>query len=132
MKPGILSTEEHIEEAMKAADFAWWELEFPSGALNFSENKTRMLGYDKKDFYHYTKFTELIHPDDYDDAMQAMMALMKGDKDVYETKYRIKAADGSYKTFYDKGKIVERSDDGYVIAGMVIDIAGLTRLRSKK
>ena len=91
-----------------------------------------MLGYQKKDFYHYTKFTELIHPDDYDEAMAAMMKLMKGENDTYETKYRIKAADGSYKLFYDKGKIVERNESGFIIAGMVIDITGITTLLRKR
>lgn len=132
MSTGIRTVEEHIEEAMRAADIAWWEMEYPSGALNFSENKTRMLGYEKRNFYHYTKFTELIHPDDYDAAMDAMMQLMKGNKETYETKYRIKAADGSYKLFYDKGKIVERNDSGFIIAGMVIDITGITILLRKR
>lgn len=114
---------------MQAAGIAWWEMEHPSGALTFSENKTKMLGYDAKDFYHYTKFTELIHPDDHDAAMAAMMALMKGETDTYETKYRIRAADGSYRTFYDKGKIVEKNENGIIIAGVVIDIKGLRKIK---
>jgi two-component system CheB/CheR fusion protein len=122
---GVRSHEEHLEGALEAADMAWWEIEFPSGALNFSENKTKMLGYDKKDFYHYTKFTELLHPDDFDQAMDAMKDHMTGKKDVYETKYRIKASDGSYRTFFDKGRIVERYDGGYTVAGIVMDITEL-------
>ena len=121
----IKNLEERLEAALCAADMAWWEIEFPSGALSFSENKTNMLGYDKKDFYHYTKFTELLHPDDFDEAMAAMKDHMTGVKPVYETVYRIKASDGSYRTFFDKGKIVERSGDGFIVAGIVVDITGL-------
>ncbi len=47
MQEGIRTPLEHIEDALGAADMAWWELEFPSGALRFSKHKTDMLGYDK-------------------------------------------------------------------------------------
>lgn len=119
MKDGIRTDIEHIEGALEAADMAWWSLEFPSGALSFSSHKTAMLGYDTKDFIHYTQFTDLIHPEDKDQAMKAMTDHYTGKKDVYETTYRIKAKDGSYKKFYDKGKIVERNGDSFIVAGVV-------------
>ena len=72
MDLGIKSDAEHIETALTAADMAWWSLEFPSGALRFSRHKTDMLGYDATDFIHFTHFTDLIHEDDKDAAMQAM------------------------------------------------------------
>lgn len=119
MDKGIRTPLEHVEEALVAADMAWWELEFPSGALRFSKNKTDMLGYDQKDFVHFTHFTNLIHPKDHDGSMKAMTDHYEGRAECYETTYRIKAGDGTYVTFHDKGKIVERSDDGFVIAGIV-------------
>ncbi len=119
MKKGIRSEVEHIESALEAANMAWWSLEFPSGALEFSRYKTDVLGYDAKDFIHFTHFTNLIHPDDQDKAMKAMTDHYTGKNEVYETTYRIKAKDGTYKTFYDKGKIVERNGDSFVVAGIV-------------
>jgi hypothetical protein len=119
MEKGIRTPLEHVEEALVAADMAWWELEFPSGALRFSRNKTDMLGYDQADFVHFTHFTNLIHPKDYDGAMKAMTDHYEGRAECYETTYRIKAGDDSYVTFHDKGKIVERTDDGFVVAGIV-------------
>lgn len=72
MTHGIKSDREHIEGALEAAGMAWWSLEFPSGALTFSRYKTVVLGYDAKDFVHFMHFTDLIHPEDKDEAMQAM------------------------------------------------------------
>lgn len=128
----IRSRDQQMEDAMEAAGMAWWSLEFPSGALDFSENKTKMLGYDKADFYHYTKFTDLLHPEDYEPTMQAMRDLMSGQRDIYECKYRIKASDGSYKTFYDRGRVVERLKDSYTVAGMVFDVSSLELLTSRE
>lgn len=119
MKDGIRTDIQQLESALEAADMAWWSLEFPSGALSFSRHKTDMLGYDADDFVHFIHFTDLIHPDDKDQAMKAMTDHYTGIKDIYETTYRIKAHDGSYLTFYDKGKIVERNGDSFIVAGVV-------------
>ncbi len=112
-----------LEDAMAAGGIAWWEMELPSGAVFFSDNKARMLGYPAEDFYHYEHFTKLVHPDDYESMMESMRRLMSGKAPVYETLYRIKAADGKYVRFFDRGKIVQRSGDGsYKIAGVVIRV----------
>lgn len=122
MEGEIKSEQEKIEGALVAADMAWWSLEFPSGALKFSRNKTDMLGYDMKDFTHYMHFTELIHPDDYDRAMDAMRDHYEGRKPMYITTYRIKNKNGDYVTFFDQGKIVERLDGAFTVAGIVSKI----------
>jgi len=123
MDKGIRTPLEHVEEALVAADMAWWELEFPSGALRFSKNKTDMLGYEQKDFVHYTHFTTLIHRNDYDASMKAMTDHYQGNASIYEVTYRIKAHDGRYVTFHDKGRIVEKTEQGFVVAGIVQKIS---------
>ena len=39
METGIRSTAEHIEEALNAADMAWWSLEFPVAHCRFLKRK---------------------------------------------------------------------------------------------
>lgn len=115
-----------LNDAMDAGGIAWWMMEYPGGAVFFHPKKIRMLGYTDKDmdkFVHYSSFTDLLHPDDYPGAMKSMMDHITGEKPLYETEYRIKAKDGSYKKFFDRGKIVAKNDSGEMaIAGMVIDI----------
>lgn len=122
MKDGIKSDQEQIEAAMEAASIAWWSLEFPSGALKFSRYKTDTLGYNAKDFFHFTHFTDLIHPNDKDAAMKAMTDHYTGKSKIYEVTYRIKASNGKYKKFHDKGKIVERLGDSFTVAGVVSEV----------
>lgn len=117
---------EKLETAMAAADMAWWWMELPSGAVFFSPHKAHMIDRPPSDFVHYKKFTELVHPDDYEGMMQDMRDHLEGRKDLYQTTYRIKHSDGSYKTFLDKGKIVNRGKNGAItLAGMVIDVSSL-------
>ncbi|MEO8105595.1 MAG: PAS domain-containing protein [Candidatus Saccharibacteria bacterium] len=112
-----------IEDALAAADMAWWLMELPSGAIFFSPKKITMLGYEAKDidkFFHYKSFTDLVHPDDYAQLMKAMQDHLEGTKDSYIARYRIRNKDGNYVTFQDKGKIVGKKDDGSLaVVGIV-------------
>lgn len=122
--PNLFGDEyEMLNSALEAADMAWWFMELPSGAINTSHNKSRMLGYKKPDdFIHYKSYTDLLHPDDYERVMQAMRDHIDGKVDVYETDYRIKSASGKYVTFYDKGKIISRSNGEIIVAGIVMRV----------
>ncbi len=122
---------ERLDRAMEAAGMAWWEIEFPTGVVFFAENKAKMLGYKPDKFFHYTSFTDLIHPDDHQAAMQAMIDHMEGRADYYEVAYRIKTNTGEYKTFYDRGKIVQKKDGVMRIAGVVVDIEPIKNYLNK-
>lgn len=114
-----------LEDALEGAGVAWWLMELPSGAVFFSPNKIKMMGYTEKDlgkFVHYSAFTNLVHPDDQEKCMQAMRDHMSGKAKAYETQYRIKAKNGSYRTFYDRGRIVGKKKGETAIAGIVLDI----------
>src|SRR6476660_4777829 len=95
-----------FETAMEAIGLAWWWMEYPSGVIFCSPNKAKMLGRDPADFVHYKNFTDLVHPDDYERIMQDMRNHIQGTAELYETKYRIKHANGEYIQFFDRGKIV--------------------------
>ena len=114
---------EKFEIAMEAVGLAWWWMELPSGTLFSSPNKARMIGYEPGGFHHYTKFTELVHPDDYEKMMQDMRDHIDGKADIYETTYRIRNKDGEYIRFFDRGKIIGRKNGEVTVAGFVFDQA---------
>lgn len=114
-----------LETALEASGLAWWWMELPSGAIFFSPNKTKMLDREKQDFFHYTHFTDLVHEDDRGHIMQDMMDHIAGKVPLYETTYRIRAKDGSYRRFYDRGKIVARKGNEVSLAGVVFDISNI-------
>lgn len=112
-----------LETALEAGGIAWWEMELPSGVIFFSENKTNMIGHKVGDFSHYTNFTDLVHPDDYDRMMKAMRDHVDDKVPYYETRYRIKHKKGHYVTFYDRGKVVYRDKKMTKVAGIVINMS---------
>ncbi|MCF7889796.1 PAS domain S-box protein [Candidatus Bipolaricaulota bacterium] len=113
---------ERLEAAMEAGNLAWWRMELPSGEVEFSELKTRMLGYSPDRFKHYNDFTDLLHPEDREEAMEAMRDHLEGKAEKYEAEYRIKKKDGSYKWFRDVGSVTELEGEDKVVTGVVIDI----------
>ncbi|MFZ1258003.1 MAG: PAS domain-containing protein [Candidatus Saccharimonas sp.] len=114
-----------FETALEAAGLAWWWMELPSGVVFYSENKTRLVGRSPKDFVHYQQFVDIVHKDDQARIMKDMQDYIDGTVPLYETTYRIQHADGTYREFYDRGKIVSCKDGELYIAGIVFDITDI-------
>ncbi len=114
-------------------DFAWtgnlghWYWNIKTNTVTFNPLKITALGYFKDeipDKVTYQFFTDKLHRDDYQKVMDAMTAHLYGKANVYEIEYRIRAKDGSYKWYYDRGKITQYDADGKpaFLAGIVFDI----------
>jgi len=114
-----------LELALKVANMAWWEMDISTGKVKFEKRKAEMLGYDPDQFKHYKDFTTLLHPDDFQRAMNAMQLHFDGKVDKYEVEYRILTKSGDYIWFYDIGSIVKRDFNGrpLIITGVVLNIS---------
>ena len=124
---------ELLKENDSTINFAWsgnlgqWYLDFESNEVIFNTLKIQVLGYSLDEIPQptpYSFFTALLHPDDYLPVMKNMKDHMDNLSDVYEVEYRIKAKDGSYKWFYDRGKVTQRDRNNkpLLAAGIVFDI----------
>ncbi len=106
--------------------FAWWQWDIKSNSVIFNNLKVTMLGYDPGDFIDkgYQAFTELLHPDDYKKAMDAMMRVLKKETGLYQVDYRIRANNSEYHWYMDRGTVIEYNSDGSpsVLRGIVIDL----------
>ena len=130
----MLCNELLVEKEREAGlDYAWtgnlghWYWNIKTNTVRFNLLKVTALGYDKLDIPEhvpYEFFTDKLHPDDYQNTMDAMLNHLQGKSPVYEVEYRIKAKDGSYKWYYDRGKITKYDNKGkpLFLAGIVFDI----------
>lgn len=114
-------------------DYAWtgnlghWYWNIKANHVTFNPLKAKAIGYDPQDLDEpigYQFFTQKLHPDDYEKTMQNMRDHLAGTAPVYEVEYRIRHRDGSYRWFYDRGRITQRDDKGapLFLAGIVFDI----------
>jgi len=122
----ITDQNELLKLAFDNEKVAWWDWDYATGNVRFSPNKATMLGYKLDEFpTNVYKITELIHPDDYNEAMEAMSNHLRGITKFYEVTYRIKSKQGSYEYYFDYGKVIERDSNGKPsrINGIVFNIS---------
>lgn len=104
-----------------------WYWNVRTNEVTFNPLKVTTLGYDESEIPEkvtYQFFTDKLHPEDYEKAMESMSNHLRGKESVYEVEYRIRKKDGEYKWYYDRGKITQYDDKGkpLFVAGIVFDI----------
>jgi PAS domain S-box-containing protein len=115
-----------VDSFLYGSPYPWWEWNVHTNIVIASPRKVQMLGYDALSFVKagYQAYMELVHPDDYERTMDAMRDLMSGRAPLYQVDYRIRAADGSYHWYMDRGAITARLENGTprTIRGIVFDV----------
>ncbi len=115
-----------LQAAMRLGNLAWWEMHLPNGRVVCDARKLEMLGRDPAPFQnaHYSAFTDLLHPDDHEPAMEAMRAHLEGRAPQYVIDYRIRHADGHWVWLHDCGGITQRDPAGVPtrVTGIVVNI----------
>jgi PAS domain S-box-containing protein len=80
--------------ALDIGKIAWWELNIKTGNIDYHKNKAELLGYSKEEFPNdMYQIMDLVHPDDYEETMEAMRKHLRGEDKTYNTEYRIKGKD---------------------------------------
>lgn len=127
MRGQLINDQRKIYSMIEAGGLAFWELELKTGKVTFSARKAEVLGYVPQQFDHYTDFTALIHPDDYEKTMDAMRQHLEEKARRYDIEYRIQANDQSYHWFKDIGQVTQRDEEGspLLVAGITNDITDL-------
>jgi diguanylate cyclase (GGDEF)-like protein/PAS domain S-box-containing protein len=113
-----------------------WYWYVPTNKVTFNHLKITALGYSESEIPEevtYQYFTDKLHPDDYEQCMQIMRDHLNGKIPVYDVEYRIKAKDGSYRYYYDRGKITKYDKDNnpVLLAGIVFDITEKKKLEEQ-
>ncbi len=114
-------------------EFPWmgnlgsWYWYVKTNRVVFNDQKVIALGYARDEIpadIGFEFFTQKLHPDDHERAMENMRDHLYGRSEVYEVSYRIRTRDNRYIWFYYRGKITKRDKDGKpeLVSGIVFDI----------
>lgn len=104
-----------------------WYWDVPTNTVTFNPLKAQALGYELSELKQpigFDFFTSKLHPDDYEPVMDNMRKHLYGETHVYDVEYRIKAKNGEYRFFYDRGVVTKRDalNRPLLLSGIVFDI----------
>lgn len=122
------------QQKQDTLEFSWsgnlghWFWDLKENNVTFNPMKAAALGFTEDELpetVDFQFFTDRLHPEDYEEVMQVMRDHLAGKLPVWEVKYRVRAKDGTYKTYYDRGKVTQRAEDGtpLFMRGIVFDIS---------
>lgn len=129
----LKTSEERYKLAIDGANDAIWECDYVNKSFFISDKWKSISGYDDtdiKDIIDYAK--KLIYPEDMKRAKQEFESHIKGEKDYYQSEFRIKIKDGTYKWINNRGKALKDELGNVIkIAGSVTDIDETKRIQNK-
>ena len=102
-----------IRSALAGAGSFVWEWDIDNDVLGDIDEGLQRLGYETLSADNtQAHWNSLIHPDDVGANHEAYLAHARGETETYEHAYRVKARDGSWRWYVERGRIVERHADG--------------------
>ncbi|HPO63199.1 MAG TPA: PAS domain S-box protein [Candidatus Kapabacteria bacterium] len=119
----ITKTIEIIEKAMESAQLAFWQIEFPSGKVVFSQRKPELFGVKIKNEATYQEMIELVHPDDIERVKSDLKEHLSGKTNGLLMEFRVKSlSESKFIWLRVIGRIVEKLEEKHTIMGIAFNI----------
>ncbi|MEN6348122.1 MAG: PAS domain-containing protein, partial [Syntrophomonas sp.] len=136
----LRENKERWASALECSGNGVWDWDAATGKVIFSREWKMMLGYDEDEIGDSLEEWEgRLHPYDRNKTMEELQKHFDGLTPMYQSEHRLRSMVGSYKWVLDRGKVLERDENGKVlrIIGTHTDITdlqetqeGLSRTRS--
>ncbi len=121
----LRDSEQRLSHALEATREGVWDWNIKTGAVFFSAQWCRLLGFEPSEVPPRVEFFfDLLHPDDVPTVQREIDEHVAGRKPIKETEIRLRLKSGEFCWFLDHGKIVARDANGEPtrMVGKIIDI----------
>jgi PAS domain S-box-containing protein len=111
----LRESEERLQFAFAGAQEGVWDWDLETGAVVYSAEWKRMLGYAEAEIEpHVNAWRRLLHPDDVPTAEKVVEDVVHANRE-YEVEFRLRHRDGHYVHVLSRGCPVRRDPDGPVV-----------------
>ncbi|MFH0728825.1 MAG: PAS domain S-box protein, partial [Pseudomonadota bacterium] len=120
----LIKSEERLNLALTASEQGWFELNFPTGAIEVSPRYAKMLGFEPDEFHtSYQQWKEALHPDDRENVLRLLRECIET-RDSRWIEYRRRSKGGDWVWIRSVGKVIEYGPDNTPIrmTGTHVDI----------
>lgn len=114
------------EFALDGSGQGVWDTNLATGTIFLSSKLRAMLGLDPQESIDgLVQWQNRVHPDDVDQVRHAIDRCLANEVTEFESRHRVKAHDGTWILVAERGRVVERLDDGRPMrmVGTVADIS---------
>ncbi len=104
---------DELRAARRSAGTGVWEWDIVADRLHDADLGYEQLGYAPGDIaLSQQAWDALIHPEDLDGQEAAYQAYLRGETPLFQCRYRVRAKDGAWHWFEERGQVVQWSADG--------------------
>jgi PAS domain S-box-containing protein len=110
--------------ALASSASGFWEWDIVNNRSVFSKEWRELCGVGEDTKNDVEAWLDRLHPSDRRSSYNDMIRHIKGESPIFESEYRLKVGDGSYKWIFSRGKVVEWLPDGKaaLMLGVYTDI----------
>lgn len=99
--------EEQLSLAVQAANIGFFDRNLVTGETHLSPEWKRQLGYEEDEIRHDNHEWEIrLHPEDKEKTIRQINSCIEGSDNFYETTFRLKHKNGSYRWILSRGSIL--------------------------
>ena len=109
----LRESEEKWKFAVESSGDGIWDWDLVSNDVYFSTLWKSMLGYNDDEIRNeISEWERLVHPDDLEKTYIDINNHIEGRTSYFTNEHRLRCKNGSYKWIWDRGKIIETTEDG--------------------
>ena len=123
---------ERLRRVLRSTTEGWWDWELQTGVVHYSERWWEMLGYPPDaTASDLTRWQELCHPEDLLLTEKLVAGLADHSGELLETEFRLRHADGTYRTHHVRA-LIERDAHGQPVrlSGINEDVSERQRVEN--
>jgi len=115
---------QRLNLALASSSSGFWEWNIVTNRSVFSKEWRELCGVGDEVKDDVEAWIDRLHPSDRRSSYNDMIRHIKGQTPIFESEYRLRIADGSYKWIFSRGKVVEWLPDGKaaLMLGVYTDI----------
>lgn len=109
----LRESEQRLHMALSGTKAGLWDWNIETGEIIIDDRWAGMIGYKKEEVSPRIEFWKsLIHPDDFEKVQSKLTDHLEGKTEFYQTIYRMKAVDNSWRYIFDSGMVTKWDRNG--------------------
>ncbi|CZF80937.1 Wide host range VirA protein [Grimontia celer] len=113
---------ERLKHAINIASDGIYDWQITENKLYLTGSWYKTLGYENQEVSSsIEQWQSMLHPDDVESTWKALRAHINGEVEIHEHENRLRMKNGQYRWNLDRGKVVERDENGVALRMVGID-----------